>query len=144
MKIYSLFLFVWFLMPWTTEAQDSPMIEMPAIRATKIQGPPDWAIMQQRLIAAMEEAGDFYWDRFTYPGGSTISEGPYDDLYEMFYNWPDFYIVGGAKRFYERAVSAYNGITRTNTPHAPDPGDYFHRLYKEFPTQDDFFTSAKE
>jgi hypothetical protein len=139
MKISNVFLFVLTFMSWAVSAQESPVGEMPSIRATKIQMPPDWAIMQQRLIAAMEEAGDFYWDRFTYPGGSTISEGPYDDLYEMFYNWPDFYAVGGARRFYERAISAYNGITRTNTPYAPDPGDYFHRLYKEFPTHDDFF-----
>ena len=57
----------------------------------------------------------------------------------MFYNWPDFYIVGADERFYERALAAYNGITRTNTPHPPDPGDYHHRLHKEFPTHDDFF-----
>ena len=87
----------------------------------------------------MELAGDFYWDRFTYPYGATISEGPYDDLYEMFYNWPDFYIIGADRRFFDRAMAAYNGITRTNTPHPPDSGDYFHRLYREFPTHDDFF-----
>lgn len=113
--------------------------DISTIQASTIEAPPDWAIMQRQLIQAMEEAGDFYWDRFTYPGGSTISEGPYDDLYEMFYNWPDFYMIGADKRFFDRALAAYNGITRTNTPHPPDPGDYFHRLYKEFPTHDDFF-----
>jgi cephalosporin-C deacetylase-like acetyl esterase len=112
---------------------------IPSIRASTMEAPPDWAQMQRRLIHAMEQAGDFYWDRFTHEGGSTISEGPYDDLYEMFYNWPDFYMIGANKRFFDRALSAYNGITRTNTPHPPDSGDYFHRLYKEFPTHDDFF-----
>ncbi len=112
---------------------------IPTISADSIESPPDWAIMQRRLIDAMDEAGDFYWDRFTHEGGSTISEGPYDDLYEMFYNWPDFYMIGGHKRFFDRALQAYNGITRTNTPYPPDEGDYFHRLYKEFPTHDDFF-----
>lgn len=120
-------------------AQGNFQAEIPAIRASTLQAPPDWALMQRRLIQSMEEAGDFYWDRFTYEGGSTISEGPYDDLYEMFYNWPDFYMIGADKRFFERSLAAYNGITRTNTPYAPDSGDYFHRLYKEFPTHDDFF-----
>ncbi|NND33146.1 MAG: hypothetical protein HKN76_11195, partial [Saprospiraceae bacterium] len=139
MRIYNIFLFVLLIMPWSLVGQDSTIAHIPVIQASEIQAPPDWAVMQQRLIGAMEEAGDFYWDRFTYPGGATICEGPYDDLYEMFYNWPDFHIVGGDRRFFDRALSAYNGITRTNTPHAPDPGDYFHRLYKEFPTHDDFF-----
>lgn len=112
---------------------------VPTIKASVVESPPDWAIMQRQLISAMEKAGDFYWDRFTHEGGSTISEGPYDDLYEMFYNWPDFYVVGADERFYKRSLAAYNGITRTNTPHPPDPGDYHHRLYKEFPTHDDFF-----
>ncbi|NND09539.1 MAG: hypothetical protein HKN87_24475 [Saprospiraceae bacterium] len=120
-------------------AQGELRTEIPSLRASSLQAPPEWALMQRRLIHAMEEAGDFYWDRFTYPDGSTISQGPYDDLYEMFYNWPDFYMIGADERYYERALMAYNGITRNNTPHLPDSGDYFHRLYKEFPTHDDFF-----
>lgn len=112
---------------------------IPSIEASTLEVPPEWAIMQRKLIQSLEAAGDFYWERFTYPGGSTISEGPYDDLYEMFYNWPDFYMIGADKRFFERALAGYNGITRTNTPYPPDPGDYHHRLYKEFPTHDDFF-----
>ncbi len=114
-------------------------LEIPSIVATTIEAPPDWAIMQRRLISAMEEAGDFYWERFTYDGGSTICEGPFDDLYEMFYNWPDFYAIGADERFFRRALAAYNGITRTNTPHPPDPGDSYPRLYKEFPMHTDFF-----
>ena len=133
-------LVIYFLFPICLFSQIEPAtINFPTISADSIESPPDWAIMQRRLIRAMEEAGDFYWDRFTNEGGSTINEGPYDDLYEMFYNWPDFYMIGGNKRFFDRALLAYNGITRTNTPYPPDKGDYFHRLYKEFPTHDDFF-----
>ncbi len=109
------------------------------IRASAMGKPPAWAIMQKEVILAMEDAADFYWSRFTHQDGSMISEGPYDDLYEMFFNWPDFYIMGGDDRFFERALQVYNGITITNTPHPPDSGDYFHRLYKEFPKHDDFF-----
>lgn len=131
---------IYFLFPICLFSQiKQATINFPTISADSIESPPDWAIMQRRLIHAMEEAGDFYWDRFTNEGGSTINEGPYDDLYEMFYNWPDFYMIGGNKRFFDRALLAYNGITRTNTPYPPDEGDYFHRLYKEFPTHDDFF-----
>lgn len=134
---FSMLLCCLFLVKSYSQTKDENLV--PSIKASVVELPPEWAIIQRQLIGAMEEAGDFYWDRFTYQGGSTISEGPYDDLYEMFYNWPDFYIVGADERFYERALAAYNGITRTNTPHPPDPGDYHHRLHKEFPTHDDFF-----
>jgi len=113
--------------------------EIPVIQASKLQAPPEWAVLQRKVIAAMETSGDFYWERFMQDGATTIGDGPYDDLYEMFYNWPEFYALGGDERFFQRALAAYNGITRTNTPYPPDSGDYFNRLYKEFPTHDDFF-----
>ncbi len=120
-------------------AQTDSIQKMPSIMATSIETPPDWAIMQRKLISSMEIAGDFYWHRFMNKGGTPIGHGPYDDLYEMFYNWPDFYMIGANKDFYIQALAAYNGITRKNTPHLPDTGDYFHKLYKEFPPHDDFF-----
>ncbi len=119
--------------------QTAAKLDLPTIQATTIEAPPDWALMQRRLIDAMEDSGDFYWQRFMNEGGTTISQGPYDDLYEMFYNWPDFYMIGADKRFFGRALTAYNGITRSSTPHLPDSGNYFHKLYKEFPPDDDFF-----
>ncbi|MEX2567869.1 MAG: hypothetical protein WD431_18115 [Cyclobacteriaceae bacterium] len=112
---------------------------IPTIKATSIEAPLDWALMQRQLIRSMEDAGDFYWKRFMNEGGTPIGSGPYDDLYEMFYNWPEFYMIGAKKDMYNRALAAYNGITRKNTPHFPDEGDYFHKLYKEFPPHDDFF-----
>ena len=119
--------------------QTAAELDLPTIQANIIEAPPDWALMQRRIIEAMEDSGDFYWQRFMNEGGTTISQGPYDDLYEMFYNWPDFYMIGADKRFFSRALTAYNGITRSNTPYPPDSSDYFHRLYKEFPPDDDFF-----
>ncbi len=119
--------------------QTARELNIPSIQATTIEAPPNWALMQRKLIDAMEDAGDFYWQRFMNEGGTTISQGPYDDLYEMFYNWPDFYMIGANQKFFHRSLMAYNGITRTSTPHLPDSGDYFHKLYKEFPPDDDFF-----
>lgn len=119
--------------------QTDALNTIPTIEATSIEAPMDWALMQQQLIRSMEDASDFYWQRFMNEGGTTIGSGPYDDLYEMFYNWPEFYMIGAKKEMYSRALAAYNGITRKNTPHFPDEGDYFHKLYKEFPPHDDFF-----
>ncbi len=118
-------------------AQSIP--KMPLIEANLTSTPPEWAVMQRSLITSMEKAGDYYWERFTRRGGTTLGDGPYDDLYEMFYNWPEFYSIGGDERFFNRALTAHHAITRSNTPYPPDPGNYFNRLYKEFPKHDDFF-----
>lgn len=104
--LFSVICFEW------CSGQSAADLDLTTIQAATIEAPPDWALMQRRLIDAMQDAGDFYWQRFMNEGGTTISQGPYDDLYEMFYNWPYFYMIGANKRFFDRGLTAYNGITR--------------------------------
>jgi len=113
--------------------------QLPRIEASEVKAPPEWAIVQRQLIRTMEEAAPFFVDRFMREDGSIYGEGPYDDVYEMFYNWPEFYAIGANKFLYEKSLLAYNAITRTNTTFYRDSIDYHHRLHKEFPRHDDFF-----
>ncbi|MEQ9437669.1 MAG: hypothetical protein RIG62_01430 [Cyclobacteriaceae bacterium] len=109
------------------------------IEASQVETPPDWAIMQRHLMRAMEEAAPYYVQRFTRQDGTTYGGGPYDDVYEMFYNWPELYAMGGSDYFLETALKEYNAINRSNTAYDEDSIDYYHRLYKEFPRHDDSF-----
>jgi hypothetical protein len=112
---------------------------MAVAKARKISVPPDWAIMQRQLINVMEQGAPYYLKRFTRHDGTTYGKGPYDDVYEMFYNWPELYAISGNGFLYETAVKEYNAITRSNTTYSKDSIDYFHQLYKEYPRNDDFF-----
>ena len=112
---------------------------LPTVKATTVETPPDWAVMQRQLIRTMEEAAPYFMERFTRRGGTVYGEGPYDDVYEMFYNWPEFYAIGADESLYDMALQSYNAITRTNTAYYQDSIRYQRRLYKEFPRHDDFF-----
>lgn len=112
---------------------------MAVVKANNVQVPPEWAIMQRQLIAVMEQAAPYYLKRFTRPDGATYGKGPYDDVYEMFYNWPELYAISGNGFLFETAVKEYNAITRNNTAYADDSIDYHHQLFKEYPRNDDFF-----
>lgn len=113
--------------------------EMAVIKASVIEMPPDWAVMQRHLIQVMEQAAPYYLKRFTRPDGTFYGKGPYDDVYEMFYNWPELYAISGNEFLFETAVKEYNAITRSNTTYSNDSIDYYHQLYKEYPRNDDFF-----
>ena len=113
--------------------------DLPEVKATEVKSPPEWAIVQRQLIRSMEEAAPFFVDRFMRADGSIYGAGPYDDVYEMFYNWPEFYAIGADRYLYEKSLLAYNAITRTNTTFYRDSINYHHRLHKEFPRHDDFF-----
>ena len=109
------------------------------VKAGNVQLPPEWAIMQRQLISVMEQGAPYYLKRFTRSDGSTFGKGPYDDVYEMFYNWPELYAISGNEFLYKTAQKEYNAITRNNTTYSKDSIDYYHQLHKEYPRNDDFF-----
>ena len=61
---------------------------LPLVKATKLAPHPDWAIMQRQLMKAIEQSAPGYVKKFTQKDGTPYGLGPYDDVYEMFYNWP--------------------------------------------------------
>jgi len=113
--------------------------EMEVVKASTIGVPPEWAVMQRQLIRTIEQAAPYYVKRFTRVDGSVYGKGPYDDVFEMFYNWPELYAISGNEFLNETALKEYNAITRSNTAFSNDSIDYNHQLYKEFPRNDDFF-----
>ena len=118
---------------------DKAVKAMAVVKASNVELPPEWAIMQRQLIAVMEQAGPYYLKRFTRPDGTIYGTGPYDDVYEMFYNWPELYAISGNYFLFETAVKEYNAITRTNTAYTKDSIDYNHQLFNEYPRNDDLF-----
>lgn len=109
------------------------------IKATEIVPHPDWAIMQRQLMNTIEQSAPKYVKKFTQKDGTPYGIGPYDDVYEMFFNWPEMYALGGSDYLFDTALKSYNAITLNNSAYVKDSIDYNHQLYKEFPRQDDWF-----
>ncbi|MEO9005296.1 MAG: hypothetical protein ABI288_11190 [Ginsengibacter sp.] len=112
---------------------------MTVVKGSILEIPPDWAIMQRQLIKTIEHAAPYYVKRFTRVDGSIYGKGPYDDVFEMFYNWPELYAISGNEFLNRTALNEYNAIIRSNTAFSNDSIDYDHQLYEEFPRHDDFF-----
>lgn len=109
------------------------------IKANRLSPHPDWAIMQRQLMRTIEQSAPEYTKKFTQKDGTPYGLGPYDDVYEMFYNWPEMYALGGSEYLFETALKSYQAITLNGSAYVKDSIDYNHQLFKEFPRQDDWF-----
>ena len=93
---------------------------MTTIIATVPTGaPPPWAVMQRALIDLMDRSVFPYLEKYTRSDGSLIwadkwrnSRDGLDDLYESFYNWPLFYLLGGGDHMLPLAQAEWDAITR--------------------------------
>ncbi len=124
------------------------------VTATRADLPPDWAVMQRRLIDTLNQSAREYYNTFVHPGGQIKSTGPWDDVLEMYVNWPLFYAIGGDQWFLDTALVEYNAITRQfsrRDPLFPDRfikgGDWYQiqdpQLVREFPVSDDWFHNSE-
>jgi hypothetical protein len=159
MSRYAVLLFVLFaftLSPSPDVAAETPvaMPGLPVVTAVEPADPPAWAVMQRQLIDDLNEAAREYVARFVYPGGEIRATGPWDDVYEMFFNWPLFYAIGGDPWIMETALTEYNAITRQFSRPDPaypesfiDDGDWYQiqdpQLSREFPVSDDWFHNSE-
>ncbi|GAB2615873.1 hypothetical protein [Pseudactinotalea suaedae] len=78
---------------------------------------PAWAVLQRRLFDAIETAWRQFAERYTeadgrlrYSGGFEDRDGV-DDLYEPFFNWPAFYLLGGSDAVLTAAKHHWSGVT---------------------------------
>ena len=116
---------------------------MQTLKGQTRTAPPLWAVLQRRLIDAIDEAAPIFLDKYTRPGGSLIWKEEYpgdgvwaDDLYEAFFNWPHYYALGGSEYTGVKALEEWNAITR-QLEH-----DY-GRVTREFINDDDWFHNAE-
>ena len=117
--------------------------DLPLLVATEKTSPPNWAVLQRRLIDAIDEAAPIFLDKYPRPGGALVWREDYpgdgvwaDDLYEAFFNWPQYHALGGSDYCGEKSLVQWNAITRQL---AVDYG----RVTDEFVNDDDWFHNAE-
>ena len=90
---------------------------VPKISATKVGEPPEWAILERKLIALINESSLEFADRYTNSDNTLIwrSEWPgfdgSDDPYEGFMNFTLHYIIGGDPKLDQRHREIWDAIT---------------------------------
>ncbi|MGN6425695.1 MAG: hypothetical protein ACTHMF_02675 [Leifsonia sp.] len=100
---------------------------------------PAWAVLQRRLFAEIEDAWRLFAERYTredggvrFPAVFTDRDGV-DDLYEPFFNWPAFYLLGGSDEVLAAAKRHWRGVTaqlqdaRMLTDEYENGYDWFHQ-----------------
>ena len=83
--------------------------------------PPAWAVLERRLIDAMNASVKTYLERYTHADGprqheliwrdSIGSRDGADDFYEAFYNWPLLYLLGGSDELLPLAHQQWDAVT---------------------------------
>ena len=111
----------------------APLRYGPAIAASQIAAPPEWALLQRRLIEVGEENAALMVEKHCAPGGMMYYVDDIDDYYEKVDNWSVFYAMGGARRVFDDAMMIWNASTRTNGPRGnPVFGWMLPQLYNEY------------
>lgn len=87
--------------------------------------PPAWAVLERRLIDAMNASVKPYLERYTYAEGPNqhqliwrdkmTSRDGADDFYEAFYNWPLLYLLGGSDDLLPLSHQQWDAMTRQLT-----------------------------
>lgn len=91
---------------------------------------PAWAVLQRRLFAEIEDARRVFRDRYTLPDGRLRGVAEFtdrdgvDDLYEPFFNWPAFYLLGGPDEVLADAKRHWEGVTAQLTEAGMLTGEY--------------------
>ncbi|WP_255948388.1 hypothetical protein [Streptomyces odontomachi] len=83
--------------------------------------PPGWATAQRDLFDLLDYAWRRFADDFTEPdgrlryGGELSSRDGADDFYEVFFNWPQLYLLGGHDDLLGQSERHWEGVTRQLT-----------------------------
>lgn len=85
--------------------------------ASPLRTMPAWAVLQRRLFDEIEQARCLFRDRYTLPAGRLRGVAEFedrdgvDDLYEPFFNWPAFYLLGGPDAALDDSKRVWEGVT---------------------------------
>ncbi|NUP46238.1 MAG: hypothetical protein HOW97_02830 [Catenulispora sp.] len=83
--------------------------------------PPGWALAQRELFDLLDRSWRRFAEDFTGPGGELKYNGTLstrdgvDDFYEVFFNWPQLYLLGGADDLLAASERHWEGVTRQLT-----------------------------
>ena len=83
--------------------------------------PPGWALAQRQLFDLLDDAWRRFARDFTGPDGRLNYNGRLstrdgvDDFYEVFFNWPQLYLLGGADDLLAQSERHWEGVTRQLT-----------------------------
>lgn len=103
---------------------------IPTIKADRSVVPPQWAVLEQKLFAILNESAQKFVDRYVRPDGTLIwrQEWPgmdgSDDPYEGFMNLALLYVLGGNDELRDMARKVWEGITWQWTEYG--------QIYREF------------
>jgi hypothetical protein len=79
--------------------------------------PPGWALAERELFDLLDHAWRRFARDFTCPDGrlnyrhALTSRDGVDDFYEVFFNWPQLYLLGGADDLLAQAERHWEGVT---------------------------------
>ena len=130
--------------------------------------PPNWAILQRALFSLMDGAIHQFLERYTRPNGylrwpdrwhnEVEPRDGVDDFYELFSNWPLYYLLGGGDAVFEAADREWDAITEQLTRlgrvhneyergydqfHQSEHYTYFYNLCLADPTNPKYRTRAR-
>jgi hypothetical protein len=78
--------------------------------------PPAWALSERALFALLDEGWRRFAELYTRPDGSLRYDGRLstrdggDDFLEVFFNWPQLYLLGGADDLLDAAARHWHGV----------------------------------
>lgn len=92
--------------------------------------PPGWALAERALFDLLDHAWRRFARDFTGPDGrltyrdTLTSRDGVDDFYEVFFNWPQLYLLGGADDLLAEAGRHWEGVTAQLTELGMLTGEY--------------------
>jgi hypothetical protein len=92
--------------------------------------PPGWALAERALFDLLDHAWRRFARDFTGPDGrltyrdTLTSRDGADDFYEVFFNWPQLYLLGGADDLLAEAGRHWEGVTAQLTELGMLTGEY--------------------
>ncbi len=122
----------------------------PTIEAnSQIQTPPEWAVLERKLIDNINEAAPKVLKKYTRPDGTLYwpnhpefqSFDGLDDAYESFHNWPLFYMLGGDAQFLVDSHNEFEVITKDMTRYGS--GHDYPMVFKEYQPGYDWFHQSE-
>jgi hypothetical protein len=87
------------------------------VASVPLTSPPAWAIAERALFELLDDSWPRFESAFCEPDGSLRYTGKLssrdggDDFYESFFNWPQYYMLGGSSRILAASEKHWRGLT---------------------------------